>query len=137
MDNTDDIFEQAAQETLNDSSSGMEEIIVLPQPNKKPPVIDEIKDLSVINDKNINLPMSNSTPEKKKNWDELATAMKGRHAKRFNEVLDMLPPKEFVRVYLKALEFFKPKIVRQEGEVDKSVKQMLKIEINRGNKENI
>jgi hypothetical protein len=81
------------------------------------PVLDTIK-VDRITNKNISLPLRNTTMEQKKNWAELSEAMSEEHAERFNTILDDLSrskPLEFVRVYLKALEFFQPKLIRTDG----------------------
>lgn len=61
----------------------------------------------------------------KKTWEEIKESMKNDHADRFNEILKNLPDREYVRVYLKVLEFVEPKIVRQiadtSGQADKTI----------------
>ena len=47
---------------------------------------------------------------------QLKKAVDLEHAERFNNILHTLPDREFVRVYLKTLEFFKPKVIRQIGD---------------------
>lgn len=66
------------------------------------------------------LTTQNSVPEKpalivRKTFAELKDAVDNEHAERFNNLLHTLPDREFVRVYLKVLEYFKPKIVRELG----------------------
>ena len=56
-------------------------------------------------------------------WDRLKEDLEGGHAERFNNILKTLPDKEFARLYLKSLEFVKPKLIREkrskgENEVD-------------------
>jgi len=48
-------------------------------------------------------------------WDVLKNMIEGRYAKRFMKALDSMPDKDFVRNYLKVLEHFKPKLMREEG----------------------
>lgn len=52
----------------------------------------------------------------RKTFKELKKAVDLEHAERFNNLLHTLPDREFVRVYLKVLEFFKPKVTRQHGD---------------------
>lgn len=54
-------------------------------------------------------------PVAAKTWEDLKKNMSGVHAERFNRVLQELPDREFMRVYIKAIEFFKPKITRIGG----------------------
>ena len=71
-----------------------------------------------ITEKNINFPMRNTTEEQKDNWEALTRSIKGHHAERFNDILNELSvskPLEFLRVYLKALEFVAPKLIRTDG----------------------
>ncbi len=98
---------------------------------------EEIKDITegieVLTDKNIDLPMNSMTDEQKSTWDDLQNAMIGEHAKKFNEILTKLPDREFVRVYLKTLEFFMPKVTRREGEAGRARDMTINVQINRGN----
>jgi hypothetical protein len=67
----------------------------------------------VITESNIEVRYDKQT---RKNFAELKEAVDNEHAERFNRLLHSLPDREFVRVYLKTLEFFKPKVVRQLGD---------------------
>ena len=49
------------------------------------------------------------------NWTDLKRELKTTHALRFNHILKQLPAREFMRTYLKLLEFVEPKITRQTG----------------------
>ena len=57
--------------------------------------------------------------------------MEGEHAYRFHQELNNLSGREFVSAYLKSLEFFKPKITRQEGGRDEVKSPTINIQINR------
>ena len=62
--------------------------------------------------------MRNTTKEQMENWEDLVGSIKGCHADKFNEILFALSttkPLEFARLYLKALEFVAPKLVRTDG----------------------
>lgn len=66
------------------------------------------------------LAITNSVAEKpkhviRKTFEELKEAMDNEHAERFNNLLHTLPDRTFVTTYLKALDYFKPKIVRELG----------------------
>ena len=71
-----------------------------------------------ITDRNVVFGLRSNTDEQKANWEALKDAMEGAYADRFMQILDDLAvskPKEFIRVYLKALEHFKPKLIRTDG----------------------
>lgn len=63
--------------------------------------------------------------DEEKDWNELRKAIDGRYAKKFMDLLDNLPDREFIRSYLKVLEYVKPKITRKEelpaGDIDNSI----------------
>jgi len=71
-----------------------------------------------------------------KTWSQLTKAINTNHAQRFNQILEKLPDREFVRVYLKGLEFFKPKIIRQTGQKPNTGDNTINIQINYGKEEN-
>lgn len=63
-----------------------------------------------------------------KEWNALGKAMNGKFAKRMLEEMEGLTGREYVRQYMKLLEFFRPKITRIEGELKKEEKQVLQVE---------
>lgn len=109
-----DIFLEAAAQVVKQTKS----------------VTMELKE-EIITEQNINLP---STKKTRKTFKDLKKAMDNEHAKRFNAILIELPDREFVRTYLKALEFFKPKVIRQLGGKENTKTQTINIQINRGEK---
>jgi hypothetical protein len=52
--------------------------------------------------------------EKTKQWESIAEYMIEDGATRFSEVLQSLPDEKFIPAYLNILEYFKPKLARQE-----------------------
>jgi hypothetical protein len=115
MDNkSKDIFEQAAS-------------IVL----KK-----EIQTIEVKPEKKNNEIVPHEKTQNVKTWNQLTKAINTNHAQRFNQILEKLPDREFVRVYLKGLEFFKPKIIRQTGQKPNTGDNTINIQINYGKEEN-
>jgi len=70
-----------------------------------------------------------------KQWDSLKNDVVGSHSERFNAILDSLTDKEFVKVYLNILEYFKPKVTRVESVTNPTKNTTINITINRGNKE--
>ena len=106
-----DIFEQALADTVKG--------------------IEQTAGLEPVTSREVDLPMVKKT---RRNWKELKTAIDNEHAHRFNDILNNLPDREFARVYLKSLEFFKPKVIRQAGGQGEVVDQTINIQINYGDK---
>lgn len=77
------------------------------------------------------LPDVKNTPAVGETFADLEKSMDTVHAKKFNLLLHTLPDREFVRVYLKALEYFKPKIVREIGGGKDTGDTTINIQINR------
>jgi len=78
---------------------------------------------------------TNIVPASKvKTWEEMRSAMDNEHAEKFNKILTQLPDREFMRIYLKAMEFFKPKVIRTAGERGEKVDKTINIQINLGDK---
>ena len=105
-----DVFEEAAKQVISTKRS-----IMLSE--------------ETITDTNLTLPTNKKV---RKTWGELKIAIDSEHAKRFNDILNNLPDREFARVYLKSLEFFKPKVVRQIGDAPTKEDTTINIQINRG-----
>lgn len=57
-----------------------------------------------------------------KQWDALGESIMNEHTERFNAMLAGLEEKEFGEMYLKVLEYFKPKLSRSEVKADVSNK---------------
>lgn len=68
-------------------------------------------------------------------WTNLIRDMNGKHAKRFNQILGTLSDREFMKNYLKSLEYFKPKMVRQDLKFDDTVDRTININVVQINKE--
>ena len=62
-------------------------------------------------------------------WDKVKEHMEGPFAERFLKAMEAMSDKEFVRVYGKMIEYFKPKVVRIEGTKEKQEDNVLRIEI--------
>jgi|DEB0MinimDraft_12_1074336.scaffolds.fasta_scaffold59588_2 hypothetical protein len=60
-------------------------------------------------------------------WEKLSDQFIDRHTKRFNQILDKADDELFCSLYLKALEYFKPKMRRTEMNEERSneVKQLM------------
>ena len=51
------------------------------------------------------------TPNKKtEQWNALIESLKDEHTQRFNQVLGKLDDRDFIRVYLEILNYWKPKL---------------------------
>lgn len=48
-------------------------------------------------------------------WEALKEDIINLHTERFNTILAQLPPDKFVNTYLQVLEYFKPKLARNEN----------------------
>jgi hypothetical protein len=66
-------------------------------------------------------------------WEKVKEAMEGRFAERFINEMDGLSGREFIRVYGKMIEYFKPKIVRIEGDKEQREENVIRIEIHHSN----
>lgn len=74
--------------------------------------------------------------EGKDKWQVIAERMDGDFAERFTKEMENMNGKEFVRTYMKMLEYFKPKMHRAEtGETEKE-DNVIRIEIHRAPKDN-
>ena len=62
-------------------------------------------------------------------WDKVKEMMEGPFADRFLTEMESLSGREFIRVYGKMIEFFKPKIVRVEGAKEAQEDNVLRIEV--------
>ena len=64
-----------------------------------------------------------------KEWEKLALRFDGDYTERFMAVLDNLPDREYVRTYVKLLEYFKPKIIRKDTTPADKVDNVINIQI--------
>jgi len=53
---------------------------------------------------------SGSKNKKSKEWETLGEAIRDRHAKRFNDELDNLEGREFIKAYTNIINYFKPRL---------------------------
>lgn len=63
-------------------------------------------------------------------WARVKSVMEGEFADRFVDEMNALSGREFIRVYSKMIEYFKPKIVRVETQQAKEEDRILRIEIH-------
>lgn len=99
-----DVFEESAKEVLDMTNS----TVVAP----------------TIPQDNVTPGPKTMTPLQAKNWSEINEAMNTYHTERFNRVLQQLPDREFARVYLKALPFFKQHASKNTTESPTTVNQI-------------
>jgi len=104
-----DIFNESALRILNNSSVLKSEVEEYPESTE--PVMKK----DVITDDNISVSLQNSTKAKQDAWENLRDLMEGEFTTEFTKHVKALPPREYIRVYLKLVEFFKPKITREIG----------------------
>lgn len=62
-------------------------------------------------------------------WEDIKAAMEGEFAERFLTEMKVLSGREFVRVYLKMLEYVKPKIVRVQNDPTEEEDNVIRIEV--------
>tara|TARA_R110000803_G_scaffold39891_1_gene85995 strand:+ start:1544 stop:1810 length:267 start_codon:yes stop_codon:yes gene_type:complete len=60
-------------------------------------------------------------------WEILTKAVKGKHAKRFDAVLETLDDEEFMVHYPKILEYVIPKLQRVENNIKKEKDDVIQI----------
>lgn len=104
--NSDELFEEARNESLNDAvkQKMQEKISNLPAETKND-LLEKIKE---------------RVEEGETQWDLLKKMIDGSMTERFIKVMNDMPDKDFARTYLKLLEHFKPKITRtEEGNTEK------------------
>jgi len=77
-----------------------------------------------LQDGNMILTEKNMTLPQAENWAQLEDAMVHGHSKRFNDVLNNLPDREFARFFVKLMPFFKEKAKRMPLEGDKTLQQI-------------
>ena len=62
-------------------------------------------------------------------WEALKDDIINLHTERFNTILTQLPPDKFVNTYLQVLEYFKPKLARNENVNENYNQQLVTISI--------
>ena len=112
-DEKKDIFKQAAEQHISIEVSKKDEDVELVETE------EIVEDLSMI-DKAISV-------TKELEWNTLKHNLQTKHAAKFDRILSTLPDRDFIRVYLKALEFVKPKITRVENDGPKEEEKSMNI----------
>ena len=115
-----ELFKQAAKQTRQNSEEYYEAEIYEPK-NYPVFVPDENRTLE---EKVLDFTESGVTK-----WDILANKMNGDFSERFVREMDMLSGREFVRTYLKMLEYFKPKIVRIEKKDEEEKDTVIRVQV--------
>lgn len=121
-DDSKKIFEDAAADYINNNVPIVEEVELY-----------ETEEIDNSIETALKLTITNTTIH----WSKLKEDIEGDHAERFNKELALLKGREFINMYLKALEFVKPKINRVEyitkNEETKSMKITIMKRDNKGN----
>ena len=68
--------------------------------------------------------------ENKNKWDLVSEKMTGEYAERFMREMEALSGREFIRVYTKMIEYFKPKVIRVEAKEKEEEDNVIRIEIH-------
>ncbi len=111
-DNKDDIFKKAAEDSLKNGLSKVEEEQILEQAE-----IATQEALALA-----------QTSEGDK-WDNLTKYINNDGADRLLKELQSMPSKDYVRNYLKLLEYFKPKLVRSDINPDDDIDRTITVEL--------
>ena len=115
-----ELFKQAAEQTKQNSEESYEAEIYEPK-NYPVFVPDENRTLE---EKVLDFTESGVTK-----WDILANKMNGDFSERFIIEMEALSGREFVRTYLKMLEYFKPKIVRIEKKDEEENDTVIRVQV--------
>lgn len=62
-------------------------------------------------------------------WNVLSKRLTGDYAERFMREIDALPGREFIKVYMKMLEYVKPKVVRVTQEEQEEEDNVIQVEV--------
>ena len=124
-----DIFKESAMKVIKDSSSLSVEV------DSYPDSTELINKKDSITESNIDIKLNNNTKDKKDQWEKLKEMIDGQLTEKFTTELIALPPREYIRVYLKLIEFFKPKITRQISDGNNEVDNEIHIHVHNTNKE--
>jgi len=124
-----DIFKESAMKVIKDSSSLSVEV------DSYPDSTELINKKDSITESNIDIKLNNNTKDKKDQWEKLKEMIDGQLTEKFTTELIALPPREYIRVYLKLIEFFKPKITRQISDGNNEVDNEIHIHVHDTNKE--
>lgn len=116
------IFEESAKEAIVHADEAMP---ALPQDDS------EIGKTTIIKTREQILAELQEAIDKEgsENWDRLAKAMNGPFAKRMLDEMHLLSGKEFVRTYMKLMEYFRPKITRIEGGLNDEEEKIIRVEV--------
>lgn len=92
----DDLFKEAAKEAAKQALN------LNIEPKKE--------ELTTVEQKALDLTEQNTTSA----WARLKDKVNGAYADKAMDIIDTLPDREFIKVYLKLLEYVNPKITRKE-----------------------
>ena len=65
--------------------------------------------------------------QRSKEWDLLKDCILSTHTKRFNELLEGLKDEAFIAVYLKVLQYFKPRMQHTKFEEATTINEPIKL----------
>lgn len=116
-DEAKDVFEDAAKDHIKKATKLIEDEAV------------ELYETEEVLDQSIETATTLTINNVGIHWSKLKEDLEGVHAERFNKELTALSGREFVRLYLKALEFSKPKVTRVEAKVSDAEIPIMRITI--------
>lgn len=110
-DEKNDIFKKAAEDSLKQSLTKAEE--------------DTVKEVEIIAQEALALAQTTEGDK----WDNLTGYINGDGAERLLVELKAMPSKDYVRNYLKLLEYFKPKLVRSDINPDEDIDRTINVQL--------
>jgi hypothetical protein len=114
------LFKQAAETTSNDTEK-IHEAEILSGNNY--PAFSE-KDSRTLEEKVLDFTESGLTK-----WDLIEARMNGDFSERFMKEMEQLSGREFVRTYLKMLEYFRPKVIRIESKPKEEEDTVIRVQV--------
>jgi hypothetical protein len=114
------LFKQAAETTSNDTEK-IHEAEILSSNNY--PAFSE-KDSRTLEEKVLDFTESGLTK-----WDLIEARMNGDFSERFMKEMEQLSGREFVRTYLKMLEYFRPKVIRIESKPKEEEDTVIRVQV--------
>jgi hypothetical protein len=116
MNEAKKIFEEAAKEALSEKEA---EFVV--------PVVENTEaEIEEARQRALALELTEAGVNQ---WSVLSKRLTGDYAERFMREIDALPGREFIKVYMKMLEYVKPKVVRRTQEEQEEEDDVIQVEI--------
>jgi hypothetical protein len=103
-ENKDDIFKEAMQSSISSLI-----------PSVKNQIVESNTTEEILVEQNlVEQALSLTIENQRSSWNKLKENLNGAYTEKAMRIMDSLPDREFIKVYLKLLEYVNPKIVRKE-----------------------